>query len=157
MHQRIRGVALILSNPKGSILILQEFVDKPHFGKLAGMFSIPMETSHPGEADIEALRRLHKEELAGLPSPHLPGVHVGAYRIVPRVWVKLYAATADCSRTSIFSGNRHEVGNHAWLPVSEALKLRLRQGAREMIMDHVAGKRGVLRRACSAPREFAKL
>ena len=47
--RRVRGVALIVENPEGKILVLQECESKPHLGKYPGMFSIPMETSKPNE------------------------------------------------------------------------------------------------------------
>jgi len=67
--QRVRGVALIVQNPAGEILVLQEHESKPRFGKYCGMFSIPMETSEPNETDHCTIARLIKEELPGLDIP----------------------------------------------------------------------------------------
>lgn len=149
--QRIRGVALIVQNLEGKILILQEYETKPHLGKYCGMFSIPMETSKPEESDYYAIVRLIREELPGfnfLPE-NIIRSRIGIYRIVPHVWVTLY---------SIKTGVQHfpnpkssEVGNYQWIEPKKALDLWLRQGAWEMISDFMDGKKEVLCRCCRAP------
>lgn len=152
--KRIRGVALIVQNPKGEILILQEYETKPHFGKYCGMFSIPMETSMLDEPDRGAITRLAKEELPGLDLP-IDGTlrtRVGAYRIVPNVWVNLYSVMTTNARLPDSKNPKNkEVGNYQWIFPEEALNLWLRQGAREMISDFVNNKKGVLCRHCHTP------
>ncbi len=151
MVQRVRGVALVVANPTDEILILQEFVNKPHLGKYRGMFSIPMETSQPGESDLSALQRLKEEELPGVPALELPGTYIGVYRIVSGVWVRLYKTEAVSYRLPNTMSNEHEVGNYRWIPIDAALSLWLRQGAREMLSDYACGCCNVLRRYCSTP------
>ncbi|PIR84031.1 hypothetical protein COU18_01325 [Candidatus Kaiserbacteria bacterium CG10_big_fil_rev_8_21_14_0_10_51_14] len=143
--QRLRAVALVVVNPAGEILVLQEFVSKPTLGKFAGMFSVPMETCHHGEPDLLALKRLHDEELTGLPFMGKP-TRIGAYRVAPQAWAKLY--TMSVERVAPIIGQTFEVGNHQWVPVQDALGLWLRRGAPEMIQDYAAGHRNVVRRAC---------
>jgi hypothetical protein len=154
--QRIRGVALIVENPEGQILVLQEYETKSHLGKCCGMFSIPAETSEPGEPDSSAIVRLVKEELPGFDSL-IDGAlltRIGAYRIVPRVWVNLYSARVNSTRLPDSKGLAgKEVGNHQWISPAEALNLWLRQGAREMIGDFIANKKRVLCRHCCAPEK----
>jgi hypothetical protein len=41
-----------------------------------------------------------------------------------------------------------EVGNHRWLSGEDALRLLLRRGASEMILDYVQGRTRVLRLFC---------
>jgi len=156
MTQQIRGVALVVKNPQGQILILQELQSKPRVGKYAGMFSIPMETCEPGESDHDAMIRLAKEELP--PELHLPpfeGIlqsHVGAYQIVREVWVNLYSATVESAELPCpQDSERNEVGNHQWMGPMEALGLWLRQGAWEMIKDFLVNSKGVRREHCQAP------
>jgi len=153
--QRIRGVALIVQNPEGKILVLQEYESKPHFGKYPGMFSIPMETSKPNESDYCAVARLIKEELPGLDFP-VDGtlqVRIGSYRIVPRVWVKLFFVKASNARLPDSEGSTgREVGSYQWLDPQKALDLWLRQGAREMISDFIGNKKGALCRHCHTPK-----
>lgn len=148
MVERVRAVALIVTNPGGEILVLQEFVSKPQLDKYAGMFSIPMETCRPGESDLSVLRRLHKEELPGLPLLPLLGDYVGAYRVTPGAWARLYAMATNTCHLPVISDDRLDVGNHRWVSVQEAFELWLRRGAFEMIEDHAAGRRNVLRRTC---------
>ena len=143
--QRIRAVALVTENLAGDILILQEFVAKPALGKYQGMFSIPMETCHHGEHDFLALKRLHDEELTGLPFQGEPS-YIGAYRVARRVWVRLYTMSVELVVPII--GQTFEVGNHQWIPVKEALGLWLRRGACEMITDYGEKRKNVLRRYC---------
>lgn len=154
MPRRVRGVALILTNPVGDILILRELRSKPHLGKLEGMLSVPMETSLSSEAAVSTLWRLHEEELPGL-SLTLPGTYIGAYRIVPGAWVRLYTTIALSNRLPVVSGESPEVGDYRWVSVAEAADLWLRQGALEMIEDYVQGHRNVRREWCSPPRKKA--
>lgn len=145
MRKRLRAVALVTANVAGEILILQEFVSKPDLGKYEGMFSIPMETCHQGEPDLLALKRLHDEELTGLPFMGEPD-YIGAYRVAPHVWAKLYSTKIDSTPTII--GHTLEVGNHQWMPVEKAKALWLRRGALDMIEDYVSKVRPVIRRTC---------
>jgi 8-oxo-dGTP pyrophosphatase MutT (NUDIX family) len=157
LSRGIRGVALVVVNPDDEVLILQEFESKPHLGKYPGMFSIPMETSRPGEADRSALVRLVAEEAPGLGDKlEIREERLGVYRIVPHVWVSLYGATAIDAALPDQQGGESEVGNHAWVSPTEAVALWLRQGAAEMLEDYIAGRTGVVRRWCrtAKPRTF---
>ncbi|OGG48731.1 hypothetical protein A3C18_03005 [Candidatus Kaiserbacteria bacterium RIFCSPHIGHO2_02_FULL_54_11b] len=145
MTQRLRAVAVVSANSAGEILILKEFVGKPALGKYEDMDSIPMETCHHGEHGVLALKRLHDEELTGLPFQGDP-IYIGAYLIIPRVWVRLYAMSVE--HVAPIIGQTLEVGNHRWMPVKDALGLWLRRGAREMIEDYMAGRTKVIRRYC---------
>ncbi len=147
---RIRGVALFVRNSVESVLILREFENKPYIGKYAGMYSIPMETSLPGDPDSLTLRRLVQEELPGLDDQlRINSCRIGWYRIVPKVWVSLYTASMDSSILPVKRTN--EVGDHAWIEPNCVLTLWLRQGAREMIDDALSDAKGVVRRFCTIP------
>ncbi|HCC59891.1 MAG: hypothetical protein A2402_00680 [Candidatus Staskawiczbacteria bacterium RIFOXYC1_FULL_37_43] len=154
--QRIRGVALIVQNPKGEILILQEYETKPRFGKYCGMFSVPMETSEPDESDYHAIVRLSEEELPGLDFL-FDGVlqaRIGSYQIVSHVWVNLYSVRATNARLPDSKDSKNkEVGNYRWTSPKKALNLWLRQGAREMINDFIDNKKGALCKCCCPPHE----
>ncbi|MDO8514783.1 MAG: NUDIX hydrolase [bacterium] len=152
---RLRAVALIVANPVGEILVLQEFVTKAHIGKFAGMWSIPMETVDPGQDSMATLSQLHLEELAGLPSIQMPARYIGAYEVVPDVWARLYATTSSTYELPAIYGNEHEVRNHQWLPIHVALELWLRQGAEEMIRDYAGGLENVVRRNCNEVRKVS--
>ena len=148
--RRTRGVALFVRNFEEAILILREFENKPHLGKYTGMYSIPMETSKPGEPDSMALERLVREELPGLENQiRINPCRVGWYRIVPRVWVSLYAAVMDSRNLPLKKTN--EVGDHAWIESECIFTLWLRQGANEMINDGLSDAKGVVRRFCATP------
>lgn len=149
---RIRGVALVVTNPRSEILMLQEFEDKPHIGKLRGMFSIPMETSREGETQIDTVKRLPHEELPGLQLQQLPGAYIGAYCVVPNVWVTLYTVATESFDLPAES-ECSEVGNYRWSTPHDALALWLRQGAPEMIEDFAAGRRNVICTACRPPKQ----
>ena len=154
--KHVRGVALIVQNPKGEILILQEYETKPRFGKYCGMFSIPMETLEPDEPDHHAIVRLIKEELSGFDFSFDGALraHIGAYRIVSHVWVNLYSArTTNTHLPDSKNPKNKEVGNYRWTDPKKALDLWLRQGAREMISDFIDNKKGVLCRRCRTPQK----
>jgi len=148
-HCRTRGVALIVTNPAGLILVLRELEDKPHLGKYARDWSIPMETLEPDETHYSGLRRLVREELPGLSVERLAldCTPVGTYRIVPRVWVTLYVALASTFDLPIPNGDR-EVGSHQWALALEVLDRQLRCGAAEMIDDFVRRNHNVRRTVC---------
>jgi len=149
--KNIRGVALVVQNLQGQILVLQEYETKPHFGKRCGMFSIPMETVEPGESDPCAMVRLVADELPGLElgNEQILGSRIGIYRVVPRVWVNLYSTRTENGQLPNSGG--HEVGNHQWMAPEIALHLWLRQGAWEMIRDFMSKKRNALCRRCRIP------
>ncbi len=147
----MKGVALVLVSPAGEILTLEEFESKPHIGKYAGMRSIPMETSHPGEKDVLALKRLVTEELPDIERMIVgPATRIGRYQIVPKVWVALYKA--EVLQPILPRKIGKEVGNHKWVTAEEALTFWLRQGAKEMISDFQRGKTRVVRKTCEPPR-----
>src|ERR1035437_1708478 len=122
---RIRGVALIVSNPSCEILIIQELQTKPHIGKYAGMFSPPMETSQKGERDHSAITRLINEELPGLAGHiQIEDKRRGVYRIVPGVWVSLYIGQVQNSLLPTSDEqSRKEVGEYLWVSPRDALAL----------------------------------
>ncbi len=153
---RLRAVALIVTHPyTDQILTLRELESKPHLGKFADMRSIPMETMHDGETHRHAVHRLIREELAGMPvrSVHVRKDRIGVYRVVPHVWVSLFTALSDTNDLSCIVG-ADGVDTHAWVHAEEALGLWLRQGAAEMIGDHLNNKTGVIRRHCIAPSQW---
>jgi len=159
MTTRLRAVSLVVRNPAGEILVLEELTTKPHLGKYAGMLSIPMETCDPGQDYLTTLRQLHDEELAGLSSIRIPGQPVGVYRVAPKAWARLYTAESDTFQLPAASLDGHvDVRNHRWIRPELASTLWLRRGALEMIQDCVAGNRNVLRRHCSEVRaqEFVR-
>ncbi|TSC75324.1 MAG: hypothetical protein G01um101430_531 [Parcubacteria group bacterium Gr01-1014_30] len=142
-----RGVALIVRNQIGLILVLRELETKPEIGKHAGMFSIPMETVEPGEHDVQAIKRLIEEELPGLISKiKVVQTRFGLYRVGHRTWATLYTATA--SDDSLPDPQAVGVAGHQWVSPPEALALHLRRGAREMIEDYISGRSFVVRRNC---------
>ena len=151
MSRRIRGVALVVANPDNEVLILQEFESKPYLGKYAGMFSIPMETSKPGEPDHSALARLVTEELPGFTtSLEISEARRGGYRIGPHGWGSLYAATVPNGTLPNPTSQTSEVGNHKWVLLPDAKRLWLRQGAREMLDDFATSQSDVVCRLCAA-------
>lgn len=62
----VSSVGLVLFDPEGRILVLKELESKPHYGKMAGMLSVPIETVEDGENNDQALVRLVDEEV-GVP------------------------------------------------------------------------------------------
>ncbi len=147
--QHPHGVALVIHNAAGKILVLQELSSKPELGKYRGMYSIPMETVKRGESIGAALGRLINEELPGLESAlSAKRELIGQYQVAPEVWATLYQV--ECNGTKLPS-NTAEVGSHTWIDPTEALKLWLRQGAQEMIADFIAGKKKVICNYCNPP------
>lgn len=147
-------MALIIQNPEGKILVLQEYETKPHLGKYRGMLSIPMETSRPKEPDLNTITRLLGEEVPGfdLQPEEILQSRIGIYQIVPRVWVTLY--WTKTMRQHLPNQKSSEVGNYQWVDPREVLDFWLRQGAREMISDFLEGEKEVFCRHCRAPEQI---
>ena len=59
----IYAVGLLLSDPSGNLLVLEELISKPKYLKKAGMRTFPMETKEPGETIKHTLGRLIDEEV----------------------------------------------------------------------------------------------
>jgi ADP-ribose pyrophosphatase YjhB (NUDIX family) len=59
----VSSVGLLLFDSTGRILILKELEDKPHYRKVAGMLSFPIETVEEGEVADQTFRRLLHEEV----------------------------------------------------------------------------------------------
>jgi predicted NUDIX family NTP pyrophosphohydrolase len=145
MDKKIRGVALIVKNPKGEILILKELESNLQTGKQAGMFSIPMETLENQEDDASALIRLIEEELPGFKADiQVKPVSMGVYYLTTGASASLYVALMPNFSLPVADVNS-EVGEHRWINPVGALDLWLRQGAREMIADYIAGVSGIIR------------
>lgn len=143
------GVALIVVNPEGHVLVVQELETNIGHGKVAGMCGIPMETSHEGEFDQMALQRLVQEELSGM-HVDIEGVSFGNYQVMPGIWVRLYLGSTGDSSLPSKDTPTDGVTGHAWLSVQEATGLWLRRGAWEMLRDYEDGQRGVSRETCRA-------
>ena len=139
-ENRLRGVALIVVNPYDEIIVLKELRNKPHLGKHAGMYSIPMETSDPYEPDIATLSRLITEELDGMRISILTCAFVGAFQVVEGVWVNLYSARTKTMWLPSILGDGTEVADAQWCDPETALRLWLRRGAFEMISAYTEGR-----------------
>lgn len=148
-HPRLRAVALVVASPAGEILVLQETVTKAHIGKFAGDWSIPMETCELGQDFPATLEQLHQQELAALASIRMSVARfIGWYRVAPNAWAKLYATTSSTYHLPSATEDNPEVKNHRWVSIQDALRLQLRQGAPEMILDYARGLENVFRRHC---------
>jgi len=155
--RRIRGVALILSNPRGEVLLLKELQTKPHLGKYEGMLSPPMETCLEGETNPSTLDRLVEEELPGFVGHvKIDGERRGVYRVAPQAWASLYVGQTEDLLLPKLDEKSDEVGGYFWLPPKDALTSWLRRGASEMLSDYVEGRWNVICRHCrpvsSSPR-----
>jgi len=124
-----RGIALVLKRKDGKILIIQETQKKPW--KEPGDFSVPMETRNKNETLAEVIKRAINEEANG----------IREYTVVRKIRQKNYnilgLALVGCFLLEVTQYNNplagQEVKNHQWMPPEEALRLKLRPGAREMI------------------------
>lgn len=135
------GVALIVVAPDNRVLMIQEEETNLAHGKIAGQWSMPMETSHAGEHDMAALQRLLAEEVTGM----IVAIEVspyGDYEVMPRVWVRLYVGYTRSYFLPPAGARTDGVRGHCWLSFAEATGLWLRRGASEMLRDYQEGRRG---------------
>src|SRR3989344_6359269 len=87
------GVALAVVDPtvgpERLVLVVQEETTNPKHGKVAGQWTVPMETCRAGESDAAALRRLVAEELANM-AVWVEAKPFGSYEVMPGIEVRLY-------------------------------------------------------------------
>lgn len=159
-----RGVAFIVVAPDDRVLVIQEKETNPAHGKIAGQWSMPMETVWPGEPDKQALERLLTEELPGMAVAIGPCCF-GRYQVIPGVWVHLYIGRTESFSLPSAGAAMDGVSNHCWVPLGQATGLWLRRGAWEMLQDFRHGQQGSIREKCRAveplpdqflfPRQYA--
>ena len=168
------GVALIVVDPEGRVFMLQEEETNLAHGKMAGQWSMPMETSREGEPDAEALQRLVAEEIANM-AVWVEAEPFGSYQVMPDIEVRLYLGFL---RSSFLpqglwvrpyggplgnfilpprSAETDGVSGHCWVPLGDATELWLRRGAWEMLRDCREGNSGVVRKRCRAATPLAKV
>ena len=143
----LTGVALIIVNQEGAVLLVRELEAKPHLGKYVGIFSIPMETIEEGENEREALVRLIAEELGGFPV-EVEKTPRGVYWVTPHARASLYAGRALTASLPTGPQRLGEVDGYRWVPPQEALQLWVRRVVCEMLADYIGGRSGVTRRRC---------
>lgn len=83
----VSSVGLILFDWAGRLLLLRELESKLHYGKVAGMLSVPIKTVEQGEVSSQTLRRLLIDEI-GVP------VH-GRIDFFNRLYIKLNDAYTE--------------------------------------------------------------
>jgi 8-oxo-dGTP pyrophosphatase MutT (NUDIX family) len=150
------AVGIIITS-RDKVFLIQEKEEKLHLGKLAGMLSFPMETREKGESCEETLARLLQEEAPGL-EKHLTVEEEpsGFYQVVRDIWLLVY--WADISEPRLPMGTFHgDVQNPHWAPLSEAMNLNLRRGAKEALFDRIERKRQIVRNHCEEPQACREL
>jgi len=90
----VSSVGLMLFDSAGRLLLLRELESKLHYGKVAGMLSVPIETVEQGEVPSQTLRRLLIEEV-GVPFS-------GRIDFFKRLYIKLNYAYTE--RIFVYSG-----------------------------------------------------
>jgi len=128
----IYGVSLVCEREvDGKILIVQETQEKAW--KKPGDFSIPMETKEGNETLEKTIIRAIEEEAKGIILYQIKGT-IGQkdYDIIGLALVKCYVLTIKEYKDPLTG---KEVKNHQWMSPEEALHLKLRVGAKEMIED----------------------
>jgi len=154
MAPNITGVALIVVNKSGEVLMLQECETNPKHGKIAEQWSVPMETSREGESDAATLRRLLVEEIPGVAVAIEP-LSFRSYEVVSDALVKLYIGSTDSFFLPSPDDFTDGVSGHCWLMPEQATMLWLRRGAWEMLLDFKHGRRGSVRKTCRAVAPLA--
>lgn len=147
----LAGVALVVRNWKGEILLIKEKVTKPRLGKYAGTWSFPMETlySHEMNDHQAGLMRLIGEEISYLSGRHIlpPFTLQGSYLIAPCARAWLYGGWTYRVDAPPLPIESEEIAEYRWFDPAETPKLWLRQGMPEMLEDFLAGQTGVNRDA----------
>lgn len=90
----VSSVGLLLFDQSGRILLLRELETKLHYGKVAGMLSVPIETIEQGEKVNQTFRRLLVEEVGVLVD--------GRFIFFKRFQIKLNDAYTE--EMSVFTG-----------------------------------------------------
>lgn len=128
----IVGVSLIIERVDGKIVIIQETEATPW--KKPGDFSIPMETQRDNETLEETIARAIEEEAKGLTEYKIIE-EIGNYDVLGLALAKCFLVRVKKFKNPLTG---IEVRNHQWLLPEEALGLKLRPGAKEMIGDYIS-------------------
>ncbi len=142
------GIGAIIRNRLFDIVLVQEAVSKPRWGKYAGMWSLPMETIEPHEridfergAVEQILVRLVHEEVPWLEGfVRYPAEYFGEYPIAENVRAKIYVLWSDRVSAPREPVINEEIGNAILTcPRHAYATLWLRQGVPEMLRDYTDG------------------
>ena len=128
----ITGVGLILANPIGEIAVVREKTSKPAVGKVAGMFTFPLETVEEGESPEKGtLKRLIREEIGvvtGMKKPRL----MAFYSVMPGTVTIVYVAR--CEGATFRPMAWEEVEAYGWMDPAKLLTMESRRPEVEPVM-----------------------
>ena len=120
----VKGVGLLLFDPQGKIFILRELQSKPHYNKVAGMLSPPLETVEQGETNPLALKRLVYEEI-GVSIQYSPKFFKEILiKLSKKYSVKLYMYTGNVKKQFIGKPNDTDIEYYGWMKPNEILNLK---------------------------------
>lgn len=142
-ERSIQAVAAMIVCPEGTVYTVVETVDRPEYGKLTGMRTIPMETMEPGETHVQTLSRLLKEEVGGNIVNVSASERLGIYGIndAAATFFVVEAVRNDSASDLVIDG----VLNPAWINFAELQSTWTRAGVAEMLEDYLQGRRNVVR------------
>ena len=139
-----QGVALVIVNRNGELLLGKEAVEDPLYGRRAGQWNIITETREPGERMKATVLRALGEELGVDLS--LFSVVSGSYRETNHNYVQhmgylykyrciclLFLGNPDLPAQNYFSSAQAEILFHQWVDVSRLPSFDIEYGARLVI------------------------
>jgi hypothetical protein len=119
----VRSVGLLLLDNLGRILLLKELESKTHYGKVAGMISIPIKTIEEGETSDQALNRLIIEEV-GAPICASPAFFEEFTIMLNGTYTeRLRVFTGVCTKSFVAHPNNTDIVCLGWIKPRELLSV----------------------------------
>ncbi|MBI4059283.1 hypothetical protein HY404_03535 [Candidatus Microgenomates bacterium] len=149
--RKLQAVAAAIILPSGLLYTIEGTTNRPEYGKMAGMRSIPMETMKVEETHFDTLFRLAEEELGNGIIQIRKIERVGMYGIGV-AGLTFYRMDVELLQEDNVPPDS-EVTKPLWMSPAELIDLWVRQGVVEMIEDLQAGKHGIIRETAPVPLE----
>ncbi len=118
----VRSVGLILFDSVGRVLLVKELESKIHYGKVAGMITVPIETIKNGENRVQALRRLLKEEIGEQIEGPISFYEEFLIRLNDAFTERLYVYKSACKNSFIAHPNDTDIEHFGWMLPQEIYK-----------------------------------
>lgn len=136
-----QGVAILIFNTKGEILLGKEAYEDARYGRKRGQFNILTETREPGERIKETVKKGLKQELGV--EYRLFRMIDGSYRETTNCltrWVGrslclLYTGNPSVSASLVFHSQDDEIVYHEWVPLGRISEYDMEEEAK-MTIDY---------------------
>lgn len=136
----VHGVAFLLFEPFGHLLVLRELINKPHDAERVNTLSFPMETIESGEApDQTIIRLIHEEIGVAIARPPIFFKEINV-QISDIFFVTEYLFLGTCDKAFVAQPNDSDVEFFGWLTPEELLAQHVRREVVPILREYMQWK-----------------